>query len=90
MLVLEMSLHGIFFPGVRADAALALCLIVDVISADEGDEDDEMSSAMRYCSSIALALSEWMASNSSVQSEPALMRMLSVPPGWSLRNLVQS
>nr|GME09318.1 hypothetical protein Iba_scaffold8547CG0030 [Ipomoea batatas] len=36
------------------------------------------------------ALSEWMASNSSVQSVPALMRMLSVPPGWSLRKRVQS
>ena len=48
-----------------------------------------ISSSMQYVLIMALALSEWMASNSSVQSVPALMRMLSAPPGdlwWSRRN----
>jgi len=49
-----------------------------------------MRSPIRKSWSICFALSEWMASNSSVQSVSAFMRMLSTPPGWSLRKRVQS
>jgi hypothetical protein len=49
-----------------------------------------MSSPIHYVSKSVLALSLSMVWNSFVQLVPSLMRMLSVPPGWSLRILVQS
>mmetsp|Transcript_44397 Transcript_44397/g.82922 ORF Transcript_44397/g.82922 Transcript_44397/m.82922 type:complete len:288 (+) Transcript_44397:2779-3642(+) len=66
------------------------CAASDAVTSEEGSVSSVASSPMYQGSSCFHAFLEWMASNSSVVSVPALMVMLSAPPGCSGRYLVAS